>query len=110
MTRRDDLHQLVIEHQRRRRARDLRRRRRRRAGFLLAGAGAVVVVLLLVVGIGTGVALSTGCSLTALKPVTIGENSFLYAADGTLLGSIPAEKNREPVTLAAEGRWLPKAT
>src|ERR1051326_7342725 len=110
MTRRDDLHQILIDHQRRKRAREVRRRRRRHAGFLLAGTGLVVVLLILVLGIGTGVALSTGCSLSTLKPVVIGQNSFLYAADGSLLGSIPAERNREPVTLAQEGGWLPKAT
>ena len=32
-----------------------------------------------------------------LQPVAIGQNSFVYAADGSLLGSIPAEQNREPV-------------
>ena len=39
-----------------------------------------------------------------------GSNSFIYAANGSLLGSIPAEKNRQPVTLAQTSRWMPKAT
>src|SRR5205814_9047567 len=39
-----------------------------------------------------------------------GQNSFVYAADGTLLGSIPAERNREPVRLGRMARWLPAAT
>ena len=40
----------------------------------------------------------------------IGQNSFVYAADGTLLGSIPAERNREPVALRRIAHWLPAAT
>ena len=35
---------------------------------------------------------------TRCGPVEIGQNSFVYADDGSLLGSIPAERNREPVT------------
>ena len=46
-----------------------------------------------------GVALSAGCDLNSLRPVNIGANSFVYADDGSLLGSIPAERNREPVTM-----------
>ena len=61
------------------------------------GRGPAVVA----VGVGvTGVAtLGSSCDLNALKPVTIGENSFIYAADGTTLGAIPAEQNRQPVPL-----------
>ena len=44
------------------------------------------------------------------RPVEIGQNSFVYARDGSLLGSIPAERNREPVTLRNMRPWLPKAT
>ena len=49
------------------------------------------------------------CDLDKLRPVAIGQNSFVYAADGSLLGTIPAEQNRQPVALehdqpvAAEG-------
>ena len=32
------------------------------------------------------------CSLASLKPVSIGENSFVYAADGSVLGSIPPSR------------------
>jgi penicillin-binding protein 1A len=42
--------------------------------------------------------------------VAIGQNSFVYAADGSLLGTIPAERNRQPVPLKTMSRWLPKAT
>src|SRR5581483_4826120 len=43
-------------------------------------------------------------------PIQIGQNSFVYAADGTLLGRVPAERNRVPVPLRRMSRWLPAAT
>ena len=55
-------------------------------------------------------AFGPACDLGDLKPVTIGQNTFVYAADGSLLGSIPAERNRQPVRLSRMSRWLPKAT
>ena len=48
--------------------------------------------------------------LQDLRPATIGSNTFVYAADGTLLGSIPAEKNRQPVSLSEISPWMGKAT
>ena len=80
-----------------------------RSGLLIAGA----VVLLCVVVAGTGAAVfafGPACDLGDLKPVTIGQNSFVYAADGSLLGAIPAERNRQPIRLSRMSRWLPKAT
>ena len=56
-----------------------------------------LAVLVAVAGFGAGAAISASCSLSSLKPVNIGANTFVYAADGSLLGSIPAERNREPV-------------
>ena len=50
------------------------------------------------------------CSLASLKPVSIGENSFVYATDGSLLGSIPAEQNRQPVALDQMSPLLAQAT
>jgi penicillin-binding protein 1A len=50
------------------------------------------------------------CDLSALHPVKIGQNTFVYAADGSLLGAIPAERNRQVVPLAQMSRWLPLAT
>jgi len=67
-------------------------------------------VLVLTIGIGTGTAFTMSCDLSALRPVEIGQNSFVYAADGSLLGSIPAEKNRQPVPLTRISPWLAKAT
>ncbi len=40
----------------------------------------------------------------------IGQNSFLFAADGSLLGSIPAERNRQPVQVEGMSPWIRKAT
>lgn len=95
---------------RRRKRRKERIRRRKRAAVLLGTVGAIVAVVLAVVGFGAGAALSSGCSLNSLRPVEIGQNSFVYAADGSLLGTIPAEKNRQPITLAEMSPWLAKAT
>ena len=40
----------------------------------------------------------------------IGQNTFVYAADGSLLGAIPAERNRQVVPLSRVSPWIPKAT
>jgi penicillin-binding protein 1A len=45
-----------------------------------------------------------------LQPVTIGNNTFVYAADGSLLGSIPAERNRQPVKASHISPWVRTAT
>jgi penicillin-binding protein 1A len=98
----------------RRRRRDRRRRDRaqsRRFGLvallalLLSGAGALGAGLF-----ATAQGFINSCSLDSLKPVSIGENSFVYAADGLLLGSIPAEQNRQPVALDQISPLLAQAT
>ena len=48
----------------------------------------------------------SNCDLSSLRPVSIGENSFVYAADNSLLGTIPAERNRQPVALKEMSPWL----
>jgi penicillin-binding protein 1A len=55
-------------------------------------------------------AFKQSCDLNLLKPVAIGQNSFVYAADGSVLGAIPAERNRQPVTLTQMSSWVTKAT
>ena len=55
-------------------------------------------------------ALGSSCDLDALEPTAIGENTFVYAADGSLLGSIPSERNRRVVALSAISPWMPRAT
>ena len=76
---------------------------------------AIVVVVLLAAAAGIGgsaavIAYGSSCDLDSLQSVNIGSNTFVYAADGSLLGSIPAERNREPVTAKDMSRWVRKAT
>jgi penicillin-binding protein 1A len=95
---------------------DLPRRRRRRRGRRrrpLLIVLLVVVVLLVgatVAGGGGVYAFGSSCDLSALHEVRIGQNSFVYAADGSLLGAIPAERNRQVVSLSKVSPWMPKAT
>ena len=55
-------------------------------------------------------AFSSGCDFSQLPDESIGQNTFVYAADGSLLGSIPAEQNRQVVRLGEMSPWVPKAT
>jgi len=98
----------------RRRRRDRRRRDRTQSRrFVLVSVVAVALGLmaLLVAAAFTGAqAFRESCSLASLRPVSIGQNSFVYAANGTVLGSIPAEKNRQPVALDQMSPLLADAT
>ena len=70
-----------------------------------------VVISVIVVGAGAGVyTFGSSCDLDSLQEVRIGENTFVYAADGSLLGAIPAERNRQVVPLSRVSPWMPKAT
>jgi len=103
----DDLARAIY---RRRTRRAARNRRSRRMGVLL---GALLVVGAGAVAAGAVTAVSlvrTHCDLDVLRPVVIGQNSFVYAADGTSLGAIPAERNRQPVTLTEISPWMRRAT
>jgi penicillin-binding protein 1A len=67
------------------------------------------------VGFGGAAAFEASCSLSELRPVSTGPqggpaNTFVYAANGSLLGSIPAEKNRQPVALSQMSPWMARAT
>src|SRR5438477_5811051 len=106
--RHDDLDFILAQRGRKKKRNE--RIRRRRAGLAL---GVLAIGLLVIVGtvvLGAGVALSAGCNLSSLRPLQIGQNSFVFARDGSLLGSIPAERNREPVALRHIAKWLPRAT
>lgn len=100
---------LVLSRRRKRRRNDRKHTRRRAVIFGLLAA----IALVLAVG-GTAVtsvaSFGSSCDLESLQPVAIGENSFMYAADGSTLGVIPAERNRQPVTMKQISPWLPKAT
>jgi penicillin-binding protein 1A len=94
-----------------RRARARRRRPRRRIVATVAAAFAIVIVALLAGGVFTGRALVFGsCNLDQLRPLQLGENSFLFANDGSLLGVIPSKRNRQPLKMGQISPWLPKAT
>src|SRR5438876_336289 len=94
----------------RKRRRQRVRNRRKRFGRLVSGA-LIGTMLFLVVSSFTGAAVwMNSCNLDSLNPVDVGENSFVFAADGSLLGSIPAEQNRQPVGLAQISKWAPAAT
>ena len=105
----DDL-DFILAKRARRRKRSSRITRRRRAGVIAATVAIVFGTIVLSAGFGAGAALTASCDLNTLRPVEIGQNSFVYAEDGSLLGSIPAERNREPVTASQMSPWLPKAT
>ena len=71
----------------------------------------VIVLAVIASGVGAAARFRSDCDLQELQPVQIGENSFVYAADGSLLGSIPAERNRTAGrALAQISPWLRKAT
>jgi penicillin-binding protein 1A len=96
-----------------RRTRRRRRREQARHRRKVAVIAALIVVAAALVAAGgiTGAAtLGPRCDLDRLRPVEIGQNSFVYAADGSLLGSIPAEKNRQPVALNRISKWMRLAT
>ena len=101
---------LELRVQRRRRQ---RHKQRQHGGRKLAF---VVVLLVLLTAIAGGVASLGGaseinkrCDLDNLRPVAIGQNTFVYAADGSFLGTIPAEKNRTPVELRTVSPYMRKA-
>ena len=106
--RQDDELEDVLRRTRRRRG-SVKARRKRRAKLLLA-ALSIVVLALIASGVGAVAAFRSSCNLDALRPVEIGQNSFVFAADRSLLGSIPAERNRTPVALWRVSPWMRKAT
>ena len=73
--------------------------------LVLGGAAAVAAAAFTSVA-----AFRESCDITSLAQVEIGQNSFVYAADGSFLGAIPAENNSQPVSLRKMSPWLGKAT
>jgi penicillin-binding protein 1A len=113
----DDFDQ-VLRRVQKRRGRVQRKRRRRAA--LVVGVLVAIGIGVLAASFGGAAAFEASCSLSSL-PAPSGVdgggahglplgNSFIYAANGSLLGSIPAEKNRQPVALAQISPWMAKAT
>jgi penicillin-binding protein 1A len=108
----DELDELIRRAQKRR----LRvQKKRRRHAAIVAIVLVLVVGGIVAVGFGGAAAFESSCSLSELRPVSTGPqggpaNTFVYAANGSLLGSIPAEKNRQPVALSQMSPWMGKAT
>jgi penicillin-binding protein 1A len=100
----------LLTARRRRTRRRARVHRRKRLGIVVGIFAVAVGIALATVGFGGAVAYQQGCSLSSLREIAIGENTFIYAADGSLLGVIPAEKNRQPVNYSQIDPWLPLAT
>jgi penicillin-binding protein 1A len=90
-----------------------RRRNRKRRSILLFGAlllASIIALLLATVAFtGQQILLST-CSLTDLRPLALGENSFLYTDSMQLLGVVPSATNRQPLPLSQIAPSLPQAT
>jgi penicillin-binding protein 1A len=71
----------------------------------------VLLTVAVVSGAATGRAVLLGsCNLNALQPVALGQNSFVYADNGTLLGVVPSSVNREPLRLDQISPYLREAT
>jgi penicillin-binding protein 1A len=108
----DELDALIRRAQKRR----LRvQKKRRRHAAIVASLLVLIVGGIVVAGFGGAAAFEASCSLSELRPVSTGPqggpaNTFVYAANGSLLGSIPAEKNRQPVALSQMSPWMAKAT
>ncbi len=101
--------ELVPGQRRRARRRQQRARRRRRAIVVL-----LIVVLVLAAAaaatLGGAAATLDNCNLSSLRPVSIGQNSFVYDGRGKLMASIPSERNRQLVSLDNVSPSLRKAT
>ena len=110
--RRELARRLEIDSYRRRSRRHRRRQqqRHRRRLTLVAVLVILVVGAIAAAGITGAATVAPRCDLDSLRPVQIGQNSFVYAADGSLLGSIPAEKNRQPVPLHRISKWMRLST
>jgi penicillin-binding protein 1A len=104
--------QNLANHRRRRRIRRRRDQAATRRFMLVLVLGLVLgtIAALAAAAFTAASAFKQSCDLNLLKPVAIGQNSFVYAADGSVLGAIPAERNRQPVTLTQMSSWVTKAT
>jgi penicillin-binding protein 1A len=105
---RDDLELAALLLARRSRLR--RVHRRRRTGVVAAAVVGVVVALLVASAAGGRAVLLDSCSLNSLQPVALGQTSFVYASNGSLLGVVPSSVNRQPLRLDQISPFLSSAT
>jgi penicillin-binding protein 1A len=96
--------------QRRRRAARKKRPRRHLALIALLVIVIAAACMAVVAAAVAPTVIRNQCSLSSLKPLSLGTNSFVTASDGSFLGTIPAKRNRAQLTLAQMSPWLPKAT
>jgi penicillin-binding protein 1A len=93
-----------------------RRRRRERRRVAVRRLRLLLLVLLAISAALAAAAwatprlLASTCSTRSLQPIALGENSFVTAGDGSLLGVIPSGTNRQHTPLWRMSRWLPAAT
>jgi penicillin-binding protein 1A len=93
-----------------------RRRQRHRGGaggkILLVGLGVAALLAAATIGVVSWVldVAAKAPSLAACKPVEVGGNSVLYAADGSRLGVIASEEARAPVSIDRIPKSLQHAT
>jgi penicillin-binding protein 1A len=95
------------------RHRRLRRRSRKRRGVVLVGVlllASIVAFLLAAVAFRGQQILLSQCSLSDLRPLSLGENSFLYADNLQFLGVVPSATNRQPLPISKISPLLPEAT
>jgi penicillin-binding protein 1A len=86
-------------------------RKRRSVVLVIALVMASLIALLLATVAFTGQQILTStCSLSDLRPLRLGENSFLYTNNMRLLGVVPSATNRQPLPLTKISPWLPQAT
>jgi membrane peptidoglycan carboxypeptidase len=95
------------------------RRARRAHGRGHLGRALLVAALVLAILAGSAAAALTlvvhdpglvaPCNLATAPAHGVGSDSFVYASDGSRLGTVPTSRNREPVALSRMSRWLPLA-
>src|SRR4051795_10538926 len=95
---------------RRRKRRQQTRKHRSRRTMLIAALVVVPIVVLVAGAVGATAVFGSRCDLNALRPVAVGQNTFVYAANGSELGVIPADRNRTPVSQSQISPWMPRAT
>jgi penicillin-binding protein 1A len=89
----------------------LRRAKSKRRAFI--GVSALLVLAAVVLtgaAVGGRAAVLGSCNLDTLKPIALGQNSFVYADNGTLLGVVPSAANRQPLRLDQISPYLRTAT
>jgi penicillin-binding protein 1A len=91
----------------------MRRLRRSRRSLVLVGAlliASIVALILATVAFTGSQILLSQCTLSDLRPLALGENSFLYTDTGQPLGVVPSATNRQPLPLSQISPTLPEAT